>query len=114
MTLSAERTSNTRSCCRNRINEAPIVVHVFHVQSGLTLYGLRRTVAKTLREAGLDEHTITDAFGQKTKAVVRYYSKSADLKRKMKGIGTIFEREVNTRRTATVKPDPEKLSNRNA
>jgi hypothetical protein len=32
---------------------------------GLTLYGLRHTVAVILREAGHDERTIADALGQK-------------------------------------------------
>ncbi|MET1414403.1 tyrosine-type recombinase/integrase [Roseibium sp. HPY-6] len=74
------------------------------VQSGLTLYGLRHTVATILREAGLDERTIADALGQKTEAIVRHYSRTANLKRKMIGVGTVFESEVNNRRTRTVKP----------
>jgi hypothetical protein len=36
------------------------------VNSGLTLYGLRHTVAMILRECSYDERTIADALGQKT------------------------------------------------
>ena len=36
------------------------------IGSGLTLYGLRHTVAVILREIGYDERTIADALGQKT------------------------------------------------
>lgn len=74
------------------------------VQPGLTLYGLRHTVATILREAGQDERTIADALGQKTEAMARHYSKTADLSRKMKGVGAVFEAEVNNRRTGSVKP----------
>ena len=35
------------------------------ISPGLTLYGLRHTVAVILREAGCDERTIADALGQK-------------------------------------------------
>jgi integrase len=36
------------------------------IRPGLTLYGLRHTVAVILRESGFDERTIADALGQKT------------------------------------------------
>jgi hypothetical protein len=38
---------------------------------GLTLYGLRHTVAVILRESGCDERTIADALGQKTIEMAR-------------------------------------------
>jgi integrase len=71
---------------------------------GLTLYGLRHTVAVILRESGADERTIADALGQKTIEMARHYAKGADLKRKMRGVVTDFDAEVNRRRTKTVKP----------
>jgi len=71
---------------------------------GLTLYGLRHTLAVILREAGCDERTIADALGQRTIEMARHYAKGADLKPKMHGVVKAFEREVNRRRT--------KLSNR--
>jgi integrase len=74
------------------------------VGPGLTLYGLRHTVAVILREAGADERAIADALGQKTIEMARHYSRGADLKRKMRGIVADFDREVNRRRTETVKP----------
>ena len=49
---------------------------------GLTLYGLRHTVAVILREISMDERTIADALGQKTIEMARHYPKGADLKPK--------------------------------
>jgi len=46
---------------------------------GLTLYGLRHTVAVILRECGFDERTIADALGQRTIEMARHYAKGADL-----------------------------------
>jgi integrase len=75
-----------------------------HTGPGLTLYGLRHTVAVILRESGADERTIADALGQKTIEMARHYAKGADLKRKMRGVVTSFDAEVNRRRTKIVKP----------
>jgi integrase len=72
---------------------------------GLTLYGLRHTVAVILREAGADERTIADALGQKTIEMARHYARGADLREKMHGVVANFDREVNRRRTNAVKPD---------
>lgn len=66
---------------------------------GLTLYGLRHTVAVILREAGVDERGIADALGQRTIEMARHYAKGADLTEKMRGVAEKFEREVNRRRT---------------
>jgi integrase len=74
------------------------------VAPGLTLYGLRHTVAVILREAGADERTIADALGQKTIEMARHYARGADLKIKMRGVVASFDREVNRRRTKIVKP----------
>jgi integrase len=74
------------------------------IGSNLTLYGLRHTVAVILREAGADERTIADALGQKSIEMARHYARGADLKRKMRGVVASFDREVNRRRTKTVKP----------
>ena len=74
------------------------------INNSLTLYGLRHTVAVILRECGFDERTIADALGQKTIEMARHYAKGADLKRKMRGVVTEWDAEVNRRRT--------KLSNR--
>ena len=49
------------------------------VAPGLTLKGLRHTVATTLREAGVSERAIADLLGQKTDAMARHYSRSANL-----------------------------------
>jgi integrase len=71
---------------------------------GLTLYGLRHMVAVILRELGYDDRAIADALGQKNPAMALLYAEGADLKRKMRGIVTNFEAEVNRRRTRVVKP----------
>ncbi len=47
------------------------------IQRGLTLTGLRHTVATTPREAGLDERRIADLLRQKTLSMARHYSRSA-------------------------------------
>jgi integrase len=44
------------------------------IGAGLTMYGLRHTVAVILRESGFDERTIADAFGQKTIEMARHYA----------------------------------------
>lgn len=77
---------------------------------GLTLYGLRHTVAVILRECGFDERTIADALGQRTIEMARHYAKGANLAEKMRGVAAHFEREVNRRRTK-VSNRPEKVSN---
>ena len=69
------------------------------INSGLTLYGLRHSVAVILRECGFDERTIADALGQKTIEMARHYAKGADLSKKMEGVAKKFGREVNRRRT---------------
>jgi integrase len=74
------------------------------VGPSLTLYGLRHTVAVILRECGADERTIADALGQKTTEMARHYAKGADLKRKMRGVVTEFDAEMNRRSTKLVKP----------
>jgi integrase len=71
---------------------------------GLTLYGLRHTVAVILREIGYDERTIADALGQKTPEMARHYAKGADLKPKMRGVVRSFEEELHKRKTKPVNP----------
>lgn len=75
------------------------------VEPGLTLYGLRHTVATILREAGMSPRQIADALGQKTEAMALHYSKEADLSKSMEKTAKRFEREVNSRRTSAVKPE---------
>jgi integrase len=73
------------------------------IQPGLTLKGLRHTVATTLREAARDERRIADRLGQKTLSMARQYSDSANLaaknREKMATLGT-----GNARRERIVKP----------
>ena len=76
------------------------------IGSGLTLYGLRHTVAVVLREIGMDERTIADALGQKTIEMARHYAKGADLKPKMRGVVKRLDREWAKRKSnKSVKPN---------
>jgi integrase len=70
---------------------------------GLTLYGLRHTVAVILRECGFDLQTIADALGN-TIEMARLYAEGADLKPKMRGVVKSFNAELNKRKTKAVKP----------
>jgi integrase len=75
------------------------------VGPGLTLYGLRHTVAVILREIGCDERTIADALGQKTIEMARHYAKGADLRPKMRGVVRSFNAELEKRaKNKSVKP----------
>lgn len=73
------------------------------VQKGLTLKGLRHTVATILAEMGMDERTIADTLGQKTIEMARHYSSRADRSRKMEDAVKNFDLEENRRRTKIVK-----------
>ncbi|WP_295879203.1 tyrosine-type recombinase/integrase [uncultured Bartonella sp.] len=74
------------------------------VEKGLTLKGLRHTVATILAEMGMDERTIADVLGQKTIEMARHYSRRADKSRKMENVVKIFDKEVNRRKTKNVYP----------
>lgn len=76
------------------------------IGEGLTLKGLRHTVATTLREAGLDERRIADLLGQKTPAMARHYSRSANLAEKNRETVATLEIQ-NTRGGRIVKPTQE-------
>jgi integrase len=74
---------------------------------GLTLYGLRHTVAVILRESGADERTIADALGQAEPKMALHYAQGADLKPKMRGVVKSFEAELEKRKpNKSVKPTP--------
>jgi integrase len=68
------------------------------IAPGLTLYGLRHTVAVILRESGADERTIADALGQRTTEMARHYAQGADLTRKMRGVVKQFDVELARRK----------------
>ena len=69
------------------------------IEQGLTLKGLRHTVATILAEMGFDERTIADMLGQKTPEMARHYSRRANRTRKLTGVVSDFEAEVNRRRS---------------
>ncbi|MCM2440574.1 tyrosine-type recombinase/integrase [Agrobacterium vitis] len=74
------------------------------VQPGLTLKGLRHTVATILREMGQDYGAIQLVLGHKTEAMARHYSKRADMSHKTQATVTSLEAEMNRRKTKPVKP----------
>lgn len=74
------------------------------VRPGLTLKGLRHTVATILSEMGYDDRTVADMLGQKTTEMAQYYSRRADTARKLDAVVKSFDVEVNIRRTKIVKP----------
>jgi integrase len=74
------------------------------IQPGLTLYGLRHTVAVMLRQAGFDERTIADYLGQRTIEMARHYAQGADLEPKMRGVVKELNRALNKTRLRVVKP----------
>ena len=74
------------------------------IEPGLTLKGLRHTVATILAESGFDERTIADMLGQKTIEMARHYSRRANKSRKLAGVVSEFDAEVSRRRDEIVKP----------
>jgi hypothetical protein len=74
------------------------------VQSGLTPYGLRHTLAVILREIGHDERAIADALGQRTIEMARHYAKGADLGPKMRKVVNTLDEEFERRVRPSDKP----------
>jgi integrase len=74
------------------------------VRPGLTLKGLRHTVATILSEMGYGPETIRIMLGQKTDAMARHYSRRANHKKQMTGVIENFDSEMNNRGTNFVKP----------
>lgn len=71
---------------------------------GLTIHGLRHTVAKILNELGYDSETIAAALGQSSSAMAKHYAKEADLRKKMTAVVKRFDRRMNKLTTKAVKP----------
>ena len=73
------------------------------IAPGLTMKGLRHTVATVLREEGSDERAIADLLGQKTTSMAGHYSRSADLSRKNQETVRALD-EARAKRRDGVKP----------
>lgn len=71
------------------------------VETGLTLKGLRHTVATILAEMGFDERTIADYLGQKTIEMARHYSRRANKVKKMTAVVRDFNEELIRRKGQT-------------
>ncbi|MCP4998870.1 MAG: phage integrase family protein [Hyphomicrobiales bacterium] len=74
------------------------------IRPGLTMKGLRHTVATILAEMGFDERTVADMLGQKTIEMARHYSRRADKTKKLRSVVTDFDAELDRRRTKKVNP----------
>jgi integrase len=72
------------------------------IEPGLTMKGLRHTVATILAEMGYDERTIADMLGQKTIEMARHYSRRADKRNKLTAVIKNFDDEMVKRRTKIV------------
>ncbi|MGH1591385.1 hypothetical protein ACRBEV_27230 [Methylobacterium phyllosphaerae] len=70
------------------------------VQPGLTIYGLRHTLAVVLREIGHDERAVADALGRRTIEMARHYAMGADLASKMRALVASMNAEF-ARRSAS-------------
>ncbi len=72
------------------------------IAPGLTLKGLRHTVATILAEMGYDARTIADLLGQKTTAMGEHYSRRANKTKKLTAVVKNFDDELNKRRSKSV------------
>jgi integrase len=70
------------------------------VQKGLTIHGLRHTVATRARELGFAPRAIADTLGQETEGMALHYSKTADATRSVSEVVTKIAK--NKKRTPSV------------
>lgn len=80
------------------------------VQSGLTLKGLRHTVATILAEAGVDDATIATILGHKTTKMARHYSRDADRSRRVDATIPLLDAELDMRAAKVVNPPRKALT----
>jgi integrase len=74
------------------------------VSPGLTLKGLRHTMATILAEMGYDDRTVADALGHQTLAMAQHYSRHANRARKMEAVSEKFNIEMNERQERLSNP----------
>jgi integrase len=70
------------------------------IQRGLTIHGLRHTVATRARELGFTPRAIADTLGQETEGMALHYSKTADATRGV--IEVVTKIAMNKKRTLSV------------
>ncbi|MEE3048103.1 MAG: tyrosine-type recombinase/integrase [Pseudomonadota bacterium] len=58
---------------------------------GLTLHGLRHSVAHVVAEQGFSLRTIADALVHSSENMARHYSRDGDLTKKMGKVGKVFD-----------------------
>lgn len=73
------------------------------IQPGLTLKGLRHTVATILAEMGKEPATIALVLGQKTEAMAKHYARRADMSRQTSAAVADFGAEISKRKAKVVK-----------
>ncbi|WP_182419371.1 hypothetical protein [Bartonella sp. HY038] len=72
------------------------------IGAGLTLKGLRHTVATILAELGYDGCTIAGMLGQRTTGMDQHYLRSAKRFKKLTPVIVNLVQEVNRRKTKNV------------
>jgi integrase len=71
---------------------------------GLTIHGLRHTVATNMAEEGFDSRTIADALGQATESMALHYSRDADRSRKMDAVAARLDQAEREKRSKQAEP----------
>jgi integrase len=68
------------------------------IAKGLTMHGLRHTVATRMREQGFDLRTIADLLGQETEGMAGHYARQADLEQKMANVLAQMDKRFGEKR----------------
>ena len=76
---------------------------------GLTLHGLRHSVAHVLAEQGFSLRTIANVLGQSSEAMARHYSRDADLSGEMSKVGEVLNVFEATKATKVSNPGPKSV-----
>ncbi len=76
---------------------------------GLTLHGLRHSVAHVLAEQGFSLRTIANALGQSSEAMARHYSRDADLSGEMSKVGEVLNVFEAKKATKVSNPGPKSV-----
>ena len=79
------------------------------IEPGLTLHGIRHSLAHVLAEQGFSLRTIADALGHSSENMARHYSRDADLTKKMGKVGKVLEIFEAKKATKVSNPGPKSV-----
>ena len=79
------------------------------IEPGLTLHGLRHSVAHVLAEQEFSLRTIANALGQSSEAMARHYSRGADLSGEMAKVGEVLDIFEAEKATKVSNPGPKSV-----